>query len=80
MFGYIYLFNNYINFIKKFIRNKKNGKLLYFKGKNLGPIRNDINASYDLSSHDLSIILNLFRNLPSRINHNNYCILKKKHI
>ena len=79
MFGYIYLFNNYINFIKKFIRNKKNGKLLYlsFQRQNLGPIRNDINASYDLSSHDLSIILNLFRNLPSRINHNNYCILKK---
>ena len=79
MFGYIYLFNNYIKFIKKFINNKKNGKLLYlsFQRQNLGPIRNDVNASYDLSSHDLSIILNLFNKVPKKIKNNSYSILKK---
>lgn len=79
MFGYIYIFNKYIKFIKKFISNKKNGKLLYinFQRQNLGPIRNDVNVSYDLSSHDLSIILYLFNNLPNKINHNSYKILKK---
>ena len=40
-FGYIYIFNNYIKFIKKFIDNKSNGKILYikFQRQNLGPIR-----------------------------------------
>ena len=31
MFGYIYMFNNNIKYIKKFIKNKKNGKILYIK-------------------------------------------------
>ncbi|MBD1140712.1 Gfo/Idh/MocA family oxidoreductase [Pelagibacterales bacterium SAG-MED39] len=69
MFGYIYMFNNYINYIKKFINNKKNGKILYirFIRQNLGPIRNDIDVSYDLSSHDLSIINFLFNNKKFKI-------------
>ena len=35
MFGYIYIFNNYIKYIKNFIDNKKNGEyyILNFKGK-----------------------------------------------
>ena len=37
-FGYIYIFNNYIKFIKKFINNRSNGKILYikFQRQNLG--------------------------------------------
>ena len=81
MFGYIYIFNKYIKFIKKFISNKENGKLLYinFQRQNLGPIRNDVDVSYDLSAHDLSIIVYLSseNNLPNKINHNSYKILKK---
>ncbi|MDC0416928.1 Gfo/Idh/MocA family oxidoreductase [Candidatus Pelagibacter sp.] len=62
MFGYIYTFNNYVNYIKKFCNDKKNGKILYmkFQRQNLGPIRNDVNVSYDLSSHDISIIKYIF--------------------
>ena len=80
MFGYIYTFNNNIKFIKKFIKNKKNEKLIYlnFQRQNLGPIRNDINVSYDLSSHDLSILYYLFNKLPKKINNISYAILKKK--
>ena len=80
MFGYIYTFNNNIKFIKKFVENKKNGKILYinFQRQNLGPIRNDVNVSYDLSSHDLSILYYLFNRLPKNINNNSYAILKKK--
>ena len=79
MFGYIYIYNNYINYIKKFIKNKKNGKLLYikFQRQNLGPIRNDVSVSYDLSSHDLSILFYFLNNLPKKIKENSYSILKK---
>ena len=78
-FGYIYMFNNYIKYIKKFVDNKKNGKILYvkFQRQNLGPIRNDVDVSYDLSSHDISIILYIFKNKIKLISSNSYKILKK---
>ncbi|WP_145597727.1 Gfo/Idh/MocA family protein [Candidatus Pelagibacter sp. FZCC0015] len=76
-FGYIYLFNNHIHYIKKFIKNKNNGKLLYikFQRQNLGPIRNDVDVSFDLSAHDLSILNYLFKKKLKLINHNSYKIL-----
>ena len=79
MFGYIYCFNNYIEYIKSIILKKKLGKLLYikFQRQNLGPIRNDVHVAEDLSSHDLSIILSIFDKLPKTISHNKYSILKK---
>ena len=79
MFGYIYLFNNNIKYLKKYISAKKNGKILYinFQRQNLGPIRSDVSASYDLSSHDLSIFLYLFNKLPEMIKDTSYSILKK---
>jgi len=80
MFGYIYMFNNYIKFIKKFVSNKKNGKILYlkFQRQNLGPIRNDVSVTYDLSSHDLSILYYFIGDLPKNLSEKSYAILKKK--
>ena len=79
MFGYVYCYHDYINHIKKILDNKKLGKILYirFQRQNLGPIRSDVNSSYDLSSHDLSIIFYMFNKLPKIINHVHYPILKK---
>ena len=80
-FGYIYLFNNYIEFIKKFCNQKKNGKILYmkFQRQNLGPIRNDVNVSYDLSSHDLSILKYIFNKKKIKILKNqSYKLLNTK--
>ncbi len=79
MFGYIYLFNNNIKYLKKYLKTKKHGKILYikFERQNLGPIRSDVNASYDLSSHDLSIFLYLFNKIPKIIKNSSYAILKK---
>ena len=80
MFGYVYCYHDYISYIKKILKNKKLGKILYirFQRQNLGPIRSDVNSSYDLSSHDLSIILYIFGKLPKLIKHIHYPILKKK--
>ena len=82
MFGYVYCYHDYISYIKKILKNKKLGKLLYirFQRQNLGPIRSDVNSSYDLSSHDLSIILYIFGKLPKLIKHIHYPILKKRHL
>ena len=79
MFGYVYCYNGYIQYIKNIINKKDLGKILHinFQRQNLGPIRNDVQVAEDLSSHDLSIILNIFKKLPKIIYHNKYSILKK---
>ena len=79
MFGYVYCYNDYIRFIHELLRRASLGKILYinFQRQNLGPIRNDVNVADDLSSHDLSIILYLFKKLPTVLNHVKYSILKK---
>lgn len=73
-FGYIYLYNNYIRYIKKIIKSKKLGKIRYinFQRQNFGPIRNKVSATYDLATHDISILsflLNSKIKLKKSVNH-----------
>ena len=80
MLGYIYCYNNYINKIKKILENKYLGDILYisFSRQNLGPVRNDVDVDYDLTSHDLSIILNLFGKKPKIKSFKKYSLLNPK--
>ena len=79
MFGYIYCYNNYIEKIKEIIDKKLLGEVQYisFSRKNLGPIRNDVDVDYDLTSHDLSIIKKIFNKLPKIKSYKKYSLLKK---
>ena len=79
MFGYIYYYNTYIEKIKEIIDRKMLGKIQYisFNRKNLGPIRNDVDVDYDLTSHDLSIIKKIFNKLPKIKSYKKYSLLKK---
>jgi predicted dehydrogenase len=79
MFGYIYCYNNYIEKIKEIIDKKLLGEVQYisFSRKNLGPIRNDVDVDYDLTSHDLSIIKKFFNILPKIKSYKKYSLLKK---
>jgi len=63
MGGYIYLFNSYIKKIKSIIDKKQLGQIKYIEiqRKNLGPIRNEVDAHMDLGSHDISILKFLFK-------------------
>lgn len=64
-FGYIYLYHDYIKYLKKIIKNKlKKIKYIKFQRQNFGPIRNDVNSFADLATHDLSIIKFLFNIKP----------------
>ncbi len=80
MVGYIYCYNNYINFIKRLIKKKKLGKILYlnFQRQNLGPVRNDVNVQYDLATHDLSILIYFFSKYPRLMSKVEHTFLKKK--
>lgn len=75
MVGHIYLYNNGIRMIKDYIDNGDIGQLyyLYTQRTNLGPIRHDVNALWDLAPHDISILNYLLGGTPewvSAVAHN----------
>ena len=79
-FGYIYIYNDYIRYIKKIIKSKKLGKIRYInlQRQNFGPIRNKVSAVYDLATHDISILNFLLKKKISLKRSINHDILDKK--
>ncbi|NMB55067.1 MAG: Gfo/Idh/MocA family oxidoreductase [Leptolinea sp.] len=57
MVGHTFIFNAGIREIKNYINSGQVGKVYYMYARrtNLGPIRDDINAVWDLAPHDISI-------------------------
>lgn len=57
MVGHVFLYNMGIRRLKEYIKNGDLGQIYYIHctRTNLGPIREDVNAVYDLASHDISI-------------------------
>lgn len=57
MVGHVFIFNLGIRKVKEYIDQNKIGQLyyLYARRTNLGPIRQDVNALWDLAAHDVSI-------------------------
>ncbi|MDO8647841.1 MAG: Gfo/Idh/MocA family oxidoreductase [Candidatus Diapherotrites archaeon] len=78
MVGHIFKFNPGINKIKKLIETEKLGKILYANSlrTGLGPVRCDVNALWDLGSHDISIFLYLFDKKPISIIAEGCCFLQ----
>lgn len=66
MVGHVFLFNGGILKLKELLRFGDLGRIHYASAvrTNLGPIREDINAAYDLASHDISIFNFLFDASP----------------
>lgn len=66
MVGHVFLFNPGVLYLKKQLEEKKLGQLYYLDAvrTNLGPIRQDVGAIYDLASHDISIFNFLLGSLP----------------
>lgn len=80
MIGYVYIFNPYIQFIKRAIKKNILGKIkyIYYERCNLGPIRNDTSCIWDLSSHDISTTIYLLDKIPKFQNAQIYNLLNKK--
>ena len=57
MVGHVFLFNPAIRAAKVYIDNGDLGEIKYLSmtRTNLGPVRHDVNAAWDLASHDVSI-------------------------
>jgi predicted dehydrogenase len=57
MVGHVFLFNGAVRRIKEYLEAERIGKTLYLSmvRTNLGPIRSDVNAAWDLAAHDVAI-------------------------
>lgn len=69
MVGHVFLYNMGIRRIKEYIQSGELGRIHYIHcaRTNLGPIREDVNAVYDLASHDISICSYLLGSTPGRV-------------
>lgn len=69
MTGHIFLYNQAVRKMKELIQNDEIGDVLYIKSvrTNLGPIRRDVNALWDLAAHDLSIFDYIFNQTPAKV-------------
>lgn len=67
MTGHIFLFNPGIEYLEKAVQDGVAGPLYYINAirTNLGPFRSDVNAAWDLASHDLYIFNHLLKMRPS---------------
>ena len=67
--GHVFVYNASIQVVREHIRNGALGKIYHVQitRTNLGPVRSDVNALWDLASHDLSILHYWLGELPSRV-------------
>lgn len=67
MVGHTFLYNMGIRKVKDFIDQDTTGRVyyLYSQRTNLGPIRQDVNAIWDLAPHDISIFNYLLDSTPT---------------
>ena len=61
MVGHVFEYNSTLAAVKRIIQRGELGELHYFSFErtNLGPVRTDVNALWDLASHDVSIMCDL---------------------
>jgi predicted dehydrogenase len=61
MVGHVFLFNAAVRRAKAYVDEGALGRVYYLSmvRTNLGPVRADVNAAWDLASHDLSIAMHL---------------------
>lgn len=66
MVGHIFLYNAGILKLKELLQSEDMGRLVYLSATrtNLGPVRHDVNAVYDLATHDISIYNFLLDSIP----------------
>lgn len=70
MVGHTFLYNPAVRYIKSLLQSGDPGELLYIymQRLNLGKVRTDVNAWWNLAPHDVSILLYLMENeLPATV-------------
>jgi predicted dehydrogenase len=81
MVGHTFLFNPAVLKVRELITRPGLGKIhyLYARRTNLGPIRRDVNAVWDLAAHDISIFNFMLEAVPSRVSAVGASVLDGRH-
>ena len=76
MIGHVFLYNNGIIRLRQAIESGSLGGIHYLDAvrTNLGPVRGDVNALYDLGTHDISIFNYLLDATPVAVSAHGSCI------
>jgi predicted dehydrogenase len=76
MVGHVFLYNGGIMRLRESIERGDLGRIHYLDAvrTNLGPIRGDVNALYDLGTHDISIFNYLLNAVPVAVSAQGSCI------
>ena len=69
MVGHIFEYNTAIKKLREYLNAGEMGDVyyLYSSRTGLGPIRDDVNAMWDLAPHDISILLYLLQEMPENV-------------
>lgn len=67
--GHVFLYTAAVAQLKKLVDGGDLGDICYIASSrlNLGPVRQDVNALWDLAPHDVSIMLELIEELPTEV-------------
>ena len=67
--GHVFLYNEAIRRLKEITESSELGRIYYLHSRrtNLGPVRSDVHAGWDLASHDVSIFLYLLGEVPTEV-------------
>ena len=79
MVGHVFEYNASIRALKGFVESGELGAIHYmsFTRTNLGPVRTDVNALWDLASHDVSIMAYLMDAFPQDVTARGQAYLNK---
>lgn len=69
MVGHTFLYNTGIRKVKEIVSDERFGRIYYMHATrtNMGPIRSDVNAIWDLAAHDVSIFNYLLDRTPASV-------------
>lgn len=69
MVGHVFLYNGAVREVKRYLDAGELGRVYYVSlvRTNLGPIRTDVNAAWDLASHDVAIVNYWFESEPESV-------------
>ncbi len=68
--GHVFLHSAPVAKLKEMVLNDHFGDIYYMSSQrlNLGPVRHDVSALWDLAPHDISIMLDLMGSVPTAVN------------
>jgi len=78
MVGHTFEYSPPVQKLKELVSSGTLGQIFYLYGSrlNLGQVRQDVNALWNLAPHDISIVLSLLGQMPTQVNARGYCYLQ----